>query len=514
MCSLNVGAIAVLGPGPSSNNPDEEIPAHMIMSSEKHRPGSGVLSVRVIMDGPIRVLQIADTQQRVDNQLFGTSRPLFLYISPTAKRDVPENTPAIHVAAHKVPNHKWNAEIYKHLIISVRKLHVQIEERLLWKLLQFAEYSQAEIDMQKIAAGEQESEIATTPASAVQEKRYYFGNLKINTSWVMLSMLTVSRLSPDLKAIKKSTSIPLVNFEELKVLIDPFVRHNPFEPRSVLLREIKRHYVKMTGSLSDTLNSLNMDAKHNEERDRLKLQHGSKSSDHLLAGFKGFGFGIYGGLTSLIKLPIEGGREEGIEGFVKGIGKGVIGTITKPVSGILDLASGAANAVRDTSRRKSHLQPSPVRKPRCCYGPGGLLQAYSVKKAKYQELLYELNKNKYDEIFIVLEHLRSTPETISALITSKQVYFLGRPDSEVFLHIPHENLETCYSSEKDGRCYIEILMKSDGYESTTSLKRPQIRCNSKLTAQKVCQQIMYAKSLYDEQKQTLDVTEQLDDPDE
>ncbi|KAK3583966.1 hypothetical protein CHS0354_033760 [Potamilus streckersoni] len=654
---LEDGAIAVLGPGPSINNPDEEILAHMIMSPEKLRPGSGVLLVRVIMDGPIRVLQIADMQQRkvtrihskeeedweiyeenlepqsvgsqskkvlnmelslnlkggigislvnkvpeellyislrnisffyqasptaitvdasvidfqVDNQLFGTSRPLFLYISPTAKRDVPDNTPAIHVAAHKVPNHKWNAEIYKHLIISIRKLHIQIEERLLWKLFQFAEYSQAEIDMQKIAAGEQESEMATTPASAVQEKRYYFGNLKINTSWVMLSMLTVSRLSPELKIIKKSTSIPLVNFEELKVLIDPFVRHNPFEPRSFLLREIKRHYVKeikgqvmikilgsvnflgnpagflsdmsegisdlindgnvaglvknvahgvsntaakMTGSLSDTLNSLNMDAKHNEERDRLKLQHGSKSSDHLLAGIKGFGFGIYGGLTSLIKLPIEGGREEGVEGFVKGIGKGVIGTITKPVSGILDLASGAANAVRDTSRRSSHIQPSPVRKPRCCYGPGGLLQAYSEKKAKYQELLYELNKNKYDEIFIVLEKLRSSPETISALITSKQVYFLGRPDNDVFLHIPHENLETCYSSEKDGRCYLEILMKSDGYESTTSLKHPQIRCNSKLTAQKVCQQIMYAKSLYDEQKHTLEVTEQLDDLDE
>ena len=36
-----------------------------------------------------------------------------LYVTPTTRRDVPDNTPALHIAAHKVPNANWNAEIFK-----------------------------------------------------------------------------------------------------------------------------------------------------------------------------------------------------------------------------------------------------------------------------------------------------------------------------------------------------------------------------------------------------------------
>ena len=55
------GAIAMLGPGPE----DGRVPKHMSLSSQKLHPGSGCLTVRVIMDGPVRVLQINDISQRV-----------------------------------------------------------------------------------------------------------------------------------------------------------------------------------------------------------------------------------------------------------------------------------------------------------------------------------------------------------------------------------------------------------------------------------------------------------------
>ena len=41
---------------------------------------------------------------QADNQLFGTQRPIMLYVTPTTRRDVSDNTPALHIAAHKVPN--------------------------------------------------------------------------------------------------------------------------------------------------------------------------------------------------------------------------------------------------------------------------------------------------------------------------------------------------------------------------------------------------------------------------
>ena len=55
-------------------------------------------------------------------------------------------------------------------------------------------------------------------------------------------------------------------------------------------------------------------------------------ADSLLAGFMS-GFG------GLARKPIEGAEREGALGFLKGIGKGVVGLATKPAIGVLDLAS-------------------------------------------------------------------------------------------------------------------------------------------------------------------------------
>lgn len=40
-----------------------------------------------------------------------------------------------------------------------------------------------------------------------------------------------------------------------------------------------------------------------------------------------------------------------LQGLISGLGKGLVGTVTKPVVGVLDLASETATAVRDSSRR-------------------------------------------------------------------------------------------------------------------------------------------------------------------
>ncbi|KAK3098591.1 hypothetical protein FSP39_021054 [Pinctada imbricata] len=55
-------AVAVLGPCPTDS--EKRIPPHMQITRQKLMPGSGCLSVRIAMDGPIRVLQITDISQR------------------------------------------------------------------------------------------------------------------------------------------------------------------------------------------------------------------------------------------------------------------------------------------------------------------------------------------------------------------------------------------------------------------------------------------------------------------
>ena len=81
------------------------------------------------------------------------------------------------------------------------------------------------------------------------------------------------------------------------------------------------------------------------------------------------------------------------QGLVTGLGKGMVGTITKPVTGMLDFATEAASAVRVTSKNTAHICPMQARSARCCTGLRGLLPLYSEKFASGQKLLHKLTEN-------------------------------------------------------------------------------------------------------------------------
>ena len=54
---------------------------------------------------------------------------------------------------------------------------------------------------------------------------------------------------------------------------------------------------------------------------------------------------MFDGVTGVFLKPIAGARDEGVEGFFKGVGKGVVGLVTRPASGVIDFASGSFDAV-------------------------------------------------------------------------------------------------------------------------------------------------------------------------
>lgn len=108
---------------------------------------------------------------------------------------------------------------------------------------------------------------------------------------------------------------------------------------------------KITESLSDGLGRVVMDDDHEEMRQKIRQIPSGKSSDHLLAGVKGLGFGILGGVTGIFRQAYDGASSDGVQGMFSGLGKGLVGAVTKPVVGVLDFASETARAVRDSSRR-------------------------------------------------------------------------------------------------------------------------------------------------------------------
>ncbi|KAK3702467.1 hypothetical protein QZH41_012001, partial [Actinostola sp. cb2023] len=69
---------------------------------------------------------------------------------------------------------------------------------------------------------------------------------------------------------------------------------------------------KITGSLSDGLWSASMDTKFQESREAMRPERFGSSKDHFLAGVKGLGMGLVGGLTSIVTQPIEGAHNAGL----------------------------------------------------------------------------------------------------------------------------------------------------------------------------------------------------------
>ena len=55
-----------------------------------------------------------------------------------------------------------------------------------------------------------------------------------------------------------------------------------------------------------------MDSKFQESRDAMRAERFSSSKDHFVAGVKGLGMGLVGGLTSMVTQPIEGAHNAGL----------------------------------------------------------------------------------------------------------------------------------------------------------------------------------------------------------
>ena len=136
----------------------------------------------------------------------------------------------------------------------------------------------------------------------------------------------------------------------------------------------------------------------------------SSPAQGLFTGALSFGHGIASGAAGLIRDPIQGAAEEGPSGFLKGLGKGFIGGVLKPITGALDLIAEPAAGFR--SMMVSHRSQSiaePARPPRAFRGSSANQMAtYNIETALGQAILDAINRsenNVSDERLLAWTHL-------------------------------------------------------------------------------------------------------------
>lgn len=122
--------------------------------------------------------------------------------------------------------------------------------------------------------------------------------------------------------------------------------------------------------------------------------------------------GIVGGALSVATQTYRGFSENGVAGAFSGFGKGAVGTVSKPIVGVLDLTNGIASAIRETSKTSYKMELPRIRDPRSCATPGALLTPFSRSDADAQKILYQVNNYALSEKYISIEQLNHPTESI------------------------------------------------------------------------------------------------------
>lgn len=397
---------------------------------------------------------------------------------------------AVQLNVKMLPSPNTNAVIVEHLVLSLRPLAVYLEERLILRLALFFGLGRALQDPAALPdESDYEAQRVATKILAANAKRYYFGDLQIVPSQIRLSVITASKLSAHLSEVKRQLGLTLIKFEDASIDFEKFTDRHHFETLEVYWRAITAHYkqelkwqaasilgsvdflgnpsglandlqegvsglifegsvkslvknvthglsnstAKLTESLSGGLGRVVLDAQDTETRQRiLEMSSGASSTgEHLKAGLKGFGFGLLGGVTSIVKHTYVGAQTDGLQGFISGLGRGIVGTVTKPVIGVLDLASETASAVRETSKSAHRTLPERKRIPRCLSGaPNGLLPQYSQVQSKGQQHLFLINKRDFSEQFMAYEPclLERRESKLRLLVSSENVWVFSRSE--------------------------------------------------------------------------------------
>ncbi|XP_062108869.1 uncharacterized protein LOC133819601 isoform X1 [Humulus lupulus] len=145
------------------------------------------------------------------------------------------------------------------------------------------------------------------------------------------------------------------------------------------------------GHMSKGMAALSMDKKFIQSRQRQENKGIEDLGDVIREGGGALAKGLFRGVTGILTKPLEGAKTSGVEGFVQGVGRGLIGAAAQPVSGVLDLLSKTtegANAMRMkiASAITSDEQLLRRRLPRVISGDN-LLRPYDEYKARGQIIL-------------------------------------------------------------------------------------------------------------------------------
>jgi vacuolar protein sorting-associated protein 13A/C len=205
---------------------------------------------------------------------------------------------------------------------------------------------------------------------------------------------------------------------------------------------------KVTGSISKGLAAATMDKQFQDRRRMTRARNRPKHALYgVQAGANSLVSSLASGVGGLARKPLEGAEQEGLAGFFKGVGMGVIGLATKPAIGIFDLASNVSEGIRNTTTVFDGEGLDRVRLTRFI-GPDGIVRPYNQRESLGQFWLKQLDNGKYfDEQYIA--HLELPREDVVVMLTYSRIMLIKSKKLTTEWDVPLKDIQTI-SKERTG----------------------------------------------------------------
>ncbi|KAE9408077.1 vacuolar protein sorting-associated protein vps13 [Gymnopus androsaceus JB14] len=152
---------------------------------------------------------------------------------------------------------------------------------------------------------------------------------------------------------------------------------------------------KFTSSVGKGLSAATFDSEYQARRRMTQRRNKPKHAIYgVTAGGEALASSVASAMEGVLMKPLEGAESEGAVGFFKGMGKGIVGAVTKPVVGVFDLASNVSEGIRNTTTVFDSPDRDRVRLPRLV-PHDQVLRAYSAREAMGQYWMRDLNNGAY-----------------------------------------------------------------------------------------------------------------------
>ncbi|TFK30442.1 vacuolar protein sorting-associated protein vps13 [Coprinopsis marcescibilis] len=183
---------------------------------------------------------------------------------------------------------------------------------------------------------------------------------------------------------------------------------------------------KFTSSVGKGLSAATFDSEYQARRRMTQRRNRPRHAIYgVAAGGEAFASSVTSAMEGVFMKPIEGAEAGGALGFFKGVGKGLVGAVTKPVVGVFDLASNVSEGIRNTTTVFDSPERDRVRMPRLSPADG-VLKSYSAREALGQHWMRDLNNGAYRKENYVAHINSPTGDNVVLLTQTKLLSFYSR----------------------------------------------------------------------------------------